>query len=129
MALFNFAGIDVDSGTAVEFIYAKALDIPSVILRTDFRSAGDVLKKGDRWNLLLSGYPRTKIIYRHSMVAYQEALRIASRGGEPTLTTLLDQLYAPMANEIIHAFGSLLRSEHEKPRREELKQRLRWGKH
>ena len=39
--LFNFDGPDVDSGTIVEFMFAKMLDIPSVILRTDFRDAGD----------------------------------------------------------------------------------------
>ena len=41
VALFNFDGTEVDSGTVVEFMFAKFLDIPSVILRTDFRAAGD----------------------------------------------------------------------------------------
>ncbi len=41
MAIFNFDGANLDSGTVVEFIYAKMLDVPCVLLRTDFRSAGE----------------------------------------------------------------------------------------
>ena len=41
VALFNFDGTEVDSGTVVEYMFAKFCDIPSVIVRTDFRSSGD----------------------------------------------------------------------------------------
>ena len=41
LALLNFDGTDLDSGTVVEFMAAKMLDIPCVLLRTDFRNAGD----------------------------------------------------------------------------------------
>lgn len=41
LALFNFDGTELDSGTVVEFMYAKFLDKPSVILLSDFRSGGD----------------------------------------------------------------------------------------
>ena len=57
MALFNFDGSDLDSGTVVEFVYAKLLDIPAVILRTDFRGGGDQDTDGDAWNLMASFYP------------------------------------------------------------------------
>ena len=50
----------LDSGTVVEFVYAKLLDIPAVILRTDFRGGGDQDTDGDAWNLMVSFYPRTR---------------------------------------------------------------------
>ncbi len=55
LVLFNFDGMDLDSGTAIEFIIAKMLDIPSVLLRTDFRNGGHT---GSDWNLMASYYPR-----------------------------------------------------------------------
>ena len=41
LALFNYDGCELDSGTVVEFMFAKFADIPSVLLRTDFRAGGD----------------------------------------------------------------------------------------
>ena len=41
LALFNFDGPELDSGTVVEFMFAKFADIPSLLLRTDFRRGGD----------------------------------------------------------------------------------------
>ena len=41
LALFNFDGPELDSGTVVEFMFAKFADIPCVVLRSDFRAAGD----------------------------------------------------------------------------------------
>jgi nucleoside 2-deoxyribosyltransferase len=49
LVLFNFDGPDLDSGTVVEFILAKMLDIPTVLLRTDCRNGGYL--HGDDWNL------------------------------------------------------------------------------
>ena len=72
LALFNFDGSDLDSGTVVEFVYAKLLDIPSVILRTDFRGGGDQDSEGDAWNLMASFYPRTRNVTLNAMAWYQE---------------------------------------------------------
>ena len=77
LALFNFDGSDLDSGTVVEFVYAKLLDIPAVILRTDFRGGGDQDTDGDAWNLMASFYPRTRNVSLNSMAWYQEASREA----------------------------------------------------
>ena len=41
LALFNFDGPELDSGTVTEFMFAKFADIPSLLLRTDFRRGGD----------------------------------------------------------------------------------------
>ena len=62
LALFHFDGPELDSGTVVEFMYAKFADIPAVILRTDFREGGDQAGAGDPWNLMCSFYPRTEVV-------------------------------------------------------------------
>ncbi len=59
LALFNFDGLELDSGTVVEFVIAKMLDIPAVLLRTDFRVGGDQGSGGEPWNLMCSFFPRT----------------------------------------------------------------------
>lgn len=73
LGLFHFDGTELDSGTVVEFMVAKMLDIPSVIVRTDFRAGGD--SRMDPWNLMVSGYPRTKILLADAIVRYQNELR------------------------------------------------------
>ncbi len=62
LALFHFDGPELDSGTVVEFMFAKFADIPSVILRTDFREGGDQAGAGDPWNLMCSFFPRTEVV-------------------------------------------------------------------
>jgi hypothetical protein len=73
VGLFHFDGPELDSGTVVEFILSKMLDIPSVIIRTDFRLGGD--SRLDPWNLMCSGYPRTKVLLLDAMASYQKAAR------------------------------------------------------
>lgn len=58
--LANFDGAELDSGTVVEFCFAKALDIPAVLLRTDFRKSGD--SEELPWNLMCSGWQRTNML-------------------------------------------------------------------
>ena len=82
LALFNFDGPDLDSGTVVEFVYAKLLDIPAVILRTDFRGGGDQDTDGDAWNLMASFYPRTRNVTLNAMAWYQEARRASNSAAE-----------------------------------------------
>ena len=41
LGLFNFDGTELDAGVVVEFMLAKFLDIPAVILRSDFRTCGE----------------------------------------------------------------------------------------
>ena len=79
LALFNFDGAEIPVGAVVEYMYAKTLDIPAVILRTDFRGGGDQDAEGDPWNLMVSFYPRTRILHLDGMQWYQESLR---QGGD-----------------------------------------------
>ncbi len=69
VGLFHFDGPELDSGTVAEYMLAKMLDIPCVIVRTDFRAGGD---SSDPWNLMLSGYPRTEIVTLDAMAIYQK---------------------------------------------------------
>jgi nucleoside 2-deoxyribosyltransferase len=71
LALFNFDGPELDSGTVPEFMFAKFADIPSLLLRTDFRRAGDQAE--DPWNLMMSFYPRTRTLCLNSMEIYKRA--------------------------------------------------------
>lgn len=70
LVLFNFDGVDLDSGTVVEFMIAKMLDIPAVLLRTDFRNGGYLF--GRDWNAMVDGYPRCIVAKHHSLLMYNE---------------------------------------------------------
>ena len=74
LAIFNFDGSELDSGTVVEYVFAKMLDIPAVILRTDFRHGGDQRPEMDPWNLMVSFFPRTRIRHLDGMSWYQQSL-------------------------------------------------------
>ena len=63
----NFDGDDLDSGTVAEFCFAKVLDLPAVLFRSDFRNNNDGITCPDPWNLMLSNYPRTKTLLMPAM--------------------------------------------------------------
>ena len=75
LGLFNYDGPELDSGTVVEFMFAKFADIPSVLVRTDFRSAGDGDAGGDPWNLMTSFFPRTQVVLQNSLTVYQKGMK------------------------------------------------------
>jgi hypothetical protein len=102
LALFNFDGTDLDSGTVVEFMLAKFLDIPSVIIRSDFRSSGDQGKDGDDWNLMCSFYPRTQLVQFNAMGFYQQAMRESG-----SLDEGMDRLYSRIASLLIESLDSV----------------------
>jgi nucleoside 2-deoxyribosyltransferase len=72
LALFNFDGTDLDTGTVVEFMFAKFADIPSVVLRSDMRSRND---STDPWNLMASFYPRTVNVRVDGLGEYKTIMR------------------------------------------------------
>jgi nucleoside 2-deoxyribosyltransferase len=72
LALFSFDGAEVETGTVVEFLFAKFADIPAVILRSDFRSAGG---SADRWNHMASFYPRTVSVAANSLSSYKTIMK------------------------------------------------------
>jgi nucleoside 2-deoxyribosyltransferase len=97
IALFNFDGSEIDSGTVVEFMVAKFADIPALLLRTDFRRGGD--QGHDPWNLMLSFYPRTKACCLDSMALYKTAL---TQGLDPMAAAdrMLDQIAVQVIPEL-----------------------------
>ena len=101
LILVNFDGTELDSGTVIEFLFAKALDVPAVILRSDFRSAGDQ-ERGDPWNLMCSGYPRTGKLTLNAMAWYQEAW---GEGGGTA--DVLERFYIKLSKAIIKEFDNV----------------------
>ncbi|MDP0498174.1 MAG: nucleoside 2-deoxyribosyltransferase [Verrucomicrobiota bacterium JB024] len=74
LALFGFDGAELDSGTVVEYMMAKFADIPSVIVRSDFRTGvGDA--KDFPWNLMACFYPRTEVEVIDAMSIYQNIFK------------------------------------------------------
>jgi nucleoside 2-deoxyribosyltransferase len=104
LALFNFDGTDLDSGTVVEFMFAKFLDIPAVLLRTDFRAAGDQPTSGEAWNLMCSFYPRTRVVQLHALAGYQQARHAG--GSWQDLTQRFCQSMAALVIESLDAVRS-----------------------
>lgn len=65
----RFDGLELDSGTVVEFIVAKTLGKPTVILRCDFRRQYGK-GRGEPYNLMVKSWPRTVVIHLDSFVSY-----------------------------------------------------------
>ena len=72
LALFSFDGAELDSGTVIEFMFAKFADIPAVILRSDRRATGD---HRDPWNVMASYYPRTTQVIVNSLASYKAIMK------------------------------------------------------
>ena len=83
LGLFNYDGADLDSGTVVEFMFAKFADIPSVLLRTDLRHAGDF--RADPWNLMTNFFPRTATVVVPGLFEYWKLLKRRRRRPDEVL--------------------------------------------
>lgn len=74
LALFSFDGAELDAGTLVEYLFAKFADIPSAIVRTDFRTGmGDAVDYP--WNLMVCFFPRTEVEIIDAMSVYQNIFK------------------------------------------------------
>lgn len=100
LGLFNFDGADLDSGTVVEFMFAKTLDIPAVLFRSDLRASGD--HGPDDWNLMCSFYPRTEIVRFNAMAWYREI-----NGESSSLDNTTERLYTRIASKVIEALDNV----------------------
>jgi nucleoside 2-deoxyribosyltransferase len=67
--LARFDGLELDSGTVIEFAMAKSLGKPTVILRSDTRRSSDKALD-DPYNLMLKGWSRTLEIHTDSFLSY-----------------------------------------------------------
>ncbi len=121
LALFNYDGPDLDSGTVVEFMFAKFADIPSVLLRSDIRNAGDF--RNEPWNLMSSYFPRTATVLIPSLFDYRTALtrrrrapddatRLAGQQSSAAAQVVCEQIAA----QCVRAFDRLLATEPAMPK-------------
>jgi len=69
--LARFDGLQLDSGTVVEYMLAKFLGKPTVILRSDLRSAFSLPACGP-YNLMVKNWPRTVSIHLNSYMIWAE---------------------------------------------------------
>jgi nucleoside 2-deoxyribosyltransferase len=69
IVIARFDGLELDSGTVVEFTMAKSLGKPTVILRSDFRHlSGTGIE--EPYNLMARSWPRTVDVYIESLQVY-----------------------------------------------------------
>ena len=111
----NFDGADLDSGTVAEFCFAKFLDLPAVLLRTDFRNRNDAATCPDPWNLMCSGFPRSEVVLYDAMKEYGR-LDFASMTGSlaAQIVRALDRCASlpPIANSSEAAFTAFRHAVH-----------------
>jgi nucleoside 2-deoxyribosyltransferase len=120
LALFNFDGPDLDSGTLAEFMIAKFADIPSVILRSDRRGSGG---RASQWNPMANYYPRTAVLSLDALGAYKavlkkrrrrldEVTRLAGQQSSADAQTMCDEIAAA----VVRAFERVRETEPVMPR-------------
>ena len=71
--LARFDGLELDSGTVVEFTFAKSLGKPVVLLRSDYRLSSS---QGidEPYNLMAKSWPRTVEVHEECILGYMEQL-------------------------------------------------------
>ncbi len=104
LALLMFENMSLDEGILIELGFAKALGVPTLVVRTDFRKAGD--QEGnisENWNLMCSDWPMHRMVTSCSIEELSKSL-IANG---LSLLNVLNDLYAPLASRAISAFTEL----------------------
>ncbi len=117
-AVFHFDGLELDSGTVAEFMMAKMVDLPCVVMRSDLRSGGDQ-QQGDPWNLMCSGYPRTETLRFNAMELYKQ---IQQNHSPQTVIAAMTDRIAVMLLEKLEKVTALPSLFHE---REDLRKTIR----
>jgi nucleoside 2-deoxyribosyltransferase len=77
--LVRFDGLELDSGTVVEYMMAKFLGKPTVILRSDFRSVS-FLPLCEPYNLMVKNWPRAIEIHLNSFGIWAELFSAERQG-------------------------------------------------
>lgn len=114
LALFNFDGAVLDGATALEFMFAKAADLPAVLLRTD--APAGTARTDDAWFAMASAFPRTTQVLLPSLAAYRTALQRRQRRGVDHALHLAGQhssaaaqvVWEQVAAQCVRAFDRLL---------------------
>jgi nucleoside 2-deoxyribosyltransferase len=103
LGVFNYDGPELDSGTVVEYLFAKFADIPSVLLRTDFRGGGD--QEHFPWNLMTSFFPRTEVLLFDALSVYKRKRAELSEDSHAASTAMVQEF----AEAVIGAFDKVLK--------------------
>jgi nucleoside 2-deoxyribosyltransferase len=103
-AIFQFDGSDLDSGTVAEFMTAKFVDIPSVLLRTDFRRSGD--RNSNPWNLMCDSFPRTESLVVDTMVLYSKEMEKGWMLASEATKVVAYQVAAQLVEKLDTAIGT-----------------------
>lgn len=103
--IFKFDGVELDSGTVVEFVFAKCIDMPAVLLRTDFRKSGDQGHGMEPWNLMCSFFPRTGSLVLDSLSGYKSCLE---KGG--TALAAAKGVYESVAQGLVERLDAAIAS-------------------
>jgi nucleoside 2-deoxyribosyltransferase len=113
LALLNFDGPDLDSGTVIEFMVAKFADIPTVLVRSDVRHVSDV--RSEPWNLMACGFPRTSVVLVPSLSRYRgrlqrrrldDALRLAGQHSSAAAQLICEETAAHCVRALERALTS-----------------------
>ena len=75
----RFDGLELDSGTVVEYMVAKSLGKPAVLLRCDFRHLSGTGPE-EPYNLMVKNWPRTVEVHVDAFVSYTGLLAQAREG-------------------------------------------------
>lgn len=128
--LARFDGAELDSGMIVEFMIAKMLGKPSVIIRTDSRH---LTTEGldDPFNLMVKNWPRTQVVYTDALIDYtqriaaaRESLHDADSGGQflEAEIQIIQKSTDALAEKVIEALNAVI--EIESPYPPELREAL-----
>ena len=114
--LVRFDGLELDSGTVVEYMMAKFLGKPTVILRSDFRAVS-FLPLCEPYNLMVKNWPRTIEVHLNSYGMWAElysAERQAHGDSESSLGLMnaemgtLQQSVDEVARQVIAALEAVI---------------------
>jgi nucleoside 2-deoxyribosyltransferase len=89
LLLAQFDGLELDAGTVAEYMMAKFLGKPTVILRSDSRR---MKNEGfdEPYNLMLKNYPRTVVLHLDSLVDYLDRWEGVRPEGELSFSEVID---------------------------------------
>lgn len=73
LMLARFDGVELDTGTVVEYMLAKFLGKPTVILRCDSRRLGSK-HMDEPYNLMIKNWPRTVEVHTDSLIHYARVI-------------------------------------------------------
>ncbi len=116
LLLAQFDGLELDAGTVAEFMMAKFLGKPTVILRSNSRRMSND-SFDEPYNLMVKNYPRTKVVHINSLFDYldrweKDKGRINSAEGFESLLELekrsIEEGIEFLSQEILAAFDEVL---------------------